>query len=404
MSPACFDDNIQTALNTGLTVVLDAKSYTTTSTLTIPAGGALVGAGSGLSTIVANHNQPSIVMGDGTTVRDLGITSSSYPSSAITDSANWQLYARSIELGNHGRVENVTIQNASGGIECHTVNDVTITNVTVSNVRERHGWGAAFHIVTSSNVVASGLYATDVDRYIEVEEGSSNSTFTNGTALRVYPVGYSGQPVDYATYSFVLDAHAHEGNGGPTGIHYTGFVLDDCLTPISAQRSTGTNLSDCPSDVSYTNVEIKSPRSGGAVVEINNARNVTLHGVSVTSGTYGDADLVRTEGSDTANVHLGLSISNGTYTKRAVNITAPGVTLDSSVIGDRSGALVFDVVQVTGSGDAVTNSTFGATTSQTLVHLTSTSSGCTVTGNTATTGTILDEGSGNTVSGNVIGP
>lgn len=183
------------------------------------------------------------------------------PASAAdaADTGNYVYDARGVRLNNNCTVDGYYHENASAGL--HVVgSNVTYRNVSFKNIRQRDGWGAAIHHDTTGarNIRGSGVRIENCDRGIETEDGAKDIRVEDGYQLNVYPNGYTGQPGGYATYTFVLDAHAHElGGGGPTNIHYAGsWVLENCGGGVSFVRSSGNNAADHPRNCRVDNLRI----------------------------------------------------------------------------------------------------------------------------------------------------
>lgn len=121
------------------------------------------------------------------------------------------------------------------------------------NLRHQRGWAHAVHAGGSDvhDVRCTGpVIIEDCDRGIENEDGAHDIVYSGGGYLKnVYPNGYAGQgsAVTYENYTFVLDAHAHEGSGGVQGIQFDGtWVVENCGGGVSFIRSNGTNDADLP--------------------------------------------------------------------------------------------------------------------------------------------------------------
>ena len=135
--------------------------------------------------------------------------------------------------------------------------------VTIKHIRHQQGWGNAVHHDTEAchDVRGTGPFIIeDCDRGIETEDGAHDVVLSGGGHLKdIYPKGYAGQAsaATYATYTFVLDGHSHEGGGGVQGIVYDGtWVIENCGGGVTFIRSSGTNDADLPRDCRVGEVRI----------------------------------------------------------------------------------------------------------------------------------------------------
>lgn len=165
--------------------------------------------------------------------------------------------ARVIKLGDDCVVENHYQENCSAGIEFIGKRSKVI-KARFKNIRQFTGWGSALHAAGgyASHNSGEDLYYEDCDRGTEIEDSSSCNTFTKGHALRVGPNGYTGQPVTYADYTFILDTHSHLSENACQGNHYEDWLLEDCRGGITAVRSSGTQDSDLPKNNTWHNITI----------------------------------------------------------------------------------------------------------------------------------------------------
>lgn len=172
------------------------------------------------------------------------------PSSADDNSAvgNYVSSAREVRLNSGCVVDGYYHEYASGGLNITAGNNISIRNASFYGIRHYKGWGAAIHVsgTGSYNVRIEGVKIDTCDRGVEVEAGARDVTAVGGHQIAVYPVGYSGQPGDYANYTFCLDAHSHAGEGQCSNIVYRNWLLEGCGGGITFIRSSGSNGSDMP--------------------------------------------------------------------------------------------------------------------------------------------------------------
>lgn len=265
---------IQTALDasdaTGSGIVYFSPGiYKITSTLSVPAYSHLYFPDPVNTYISADMaSGRSLDLSAGSIICDgLGVRSTTYPSSSITYNSSYLLHNRDILVGNNCILKNVHLYELCGGLDCSSVSNVIIDGLYGTNLRSRSGWAAVIHSAHSSEIRAQHIYGATCDRFIEIEDGSTDCSFEHGTARAVYPNGYSGQPGAeagteiYATYSFILDSHSHSGEGACSNIYYTDFLIDNCLGGLNVTRSTGSSASDLPFNISFANIVINSPRT-----------------------------------------------------------------------------------------------------------------------------------------------
>lgn len=216
------------------------------------------------------------------------------PSSAADNSAsgNYKDDARAVLLGNDCVVDGFYQEYAAKGIDIISASNITLNNVECQNLRHYKGWAAAVHLAGTgtSNVRGSGFKAINCDRAFEIEAGASHNTFTRGYCEDIGPNGYTGQPGDYADYTFVLDVHSHVGEGACQNNTYRDFNLWQCEGGIDAIRSDGTNDSDLPRGNVWENITIqgRTGTTGAFSVQVqgygNKVRNLRmLLGEGVTS-------------------------------------------------------------------------------------------------------------------------
>ena len=172
------------------------------------------------------------------------------PSSAVDNNSagHYVSFAREVRLNDGCVVEGYYHENASGGINITAGSDISIRDASFANIRHYKGWGAAIHIAGTSayNIRIQGVTIASSDRGIEVEAGARDVWAEGGHQTAVYPIGYTGQPEDYATYTFVLDAHSHDGESFCSNVVYRDWLLEGCGGGVTFIRSTGTKGADHP--------------------------------------------------------------------------------------------------------------------------------------------------------------
>lgn len=182
------------------------------------------------------------------------------PSSAgdNSTSGHYVYAARSVRLNGGCTVENYYHEYASGGIELAGAWNKG-HNLAFSNIRQYQGWGAAIHCSSAVSLWNhfSNYTTTDCDRGNETETGASYNLFEHFTHTRTGPNGYTGQPVDYADYTFIVDVHSHTGEGACIGNAYRHGKLVDCMGGITAVRSNGSNDSDLPRNNTWEDISIE---------------------------------------------------------------------------------------------------------------------------------------------------
>lgn len=178
-------------------------------------------------------------------------------SSALTAgaSATHVLGARRIFLGSDCIVENFYQEYAASSLTITSGSNITIQNARFSNLREYKGWGPAIYVgSTASNIRISGVKIANTDRGIEVEDGGSNVFAENGELTNVYPNGYTGQPVDYATYTFTIGAHGHAAGTPSVNVNFRNWVLTNCGNGIDF--STAADVAASPQACSARGIRI----------------------------------------------------------------------------------------------------------------------------------------------------
>lgn len=138
----------------------------------------------------------------------------------------------------------------------------------------------------SVDVQFVGLMAERTDRLTENELGAENVKYLGGYGRDIFPNGYTGQPVDYAQYCFVLDlGHTHLDFGRVRNVTMENWYLENVGGFITALGyDDGTNT--------VSNVSVKSVRvrgfhdanfttNGYNPITVDFARGVTIEDVTV---------------------------------------------------------------------------------------------------------------------------
>ena len=359
------DSYISLMTGKGYVCKYPAGIYKFDATISVPADGHLIGDGVDNTVFQLDMGSTAgIQLGVGCTLEKISTTSVAYPSASITDSTNYSLSSRRLDISNDCTVRDVKWTNAGGGLNAgSSVVRAHIENFFFDYIRERNGQGAGYHITGGTNIHAYNLNGDHSDRGCEIEDGAVSCSVNGGKMRRIYPDGYTGQPGGYATSSFVLNAHAHESTNGVKNIVFRDMEVEDCLLSIDCQRSTGTSTTDMPQNIVWENIRVLSPRTTGAVpnpiyIEGVNCRltNIVFEGTAIDS-TYGP--LIKIFGSDSRgcvveNVEIGQKY-NGT----AVRIEADYTTLRNMSIEDQTGtATVEDLVDITGDHVVVEDCNF----------------------------------------------
>ncbi len=295
-----------------------------------------------------------VQLGVGCTLEGISTTSVAYPSSAITDTTDYGLPSRRLDISNECIIRDVKWTNASGGLNAgSSVVKAHIENYSFDLIRERNGQGAGYHLTGATNVRAYNINGDHSDRGCEIEDGAVSCSVSGGKMRRIYPDGYVGQPGGYATSSFTLNAHAHEGTDGVKNIVYRDIEVEDCLLSIDCQRSTGTNSADMPQNCVWENIRVLSPRTTGAVpnplyIEGVNCRltNIVFEGTAIDS-TYGP--LVKVFGTASRGCVLENFEVGQKYNGTAVVVEADHTTLRNMSFEDQTGTpTVEDIVDISG--------------------------------------------------------
>lgn len=318
----------------------------------LPIGSALIGSGIGRTIFDANiGTTASFGLTANCKIQGFTVDSSFFPSTAITDTTNYSLSSRRIDLLSGCVVRDIEIKNAGSGLNMgSSANNCRIYNYIFSSIRERNGQGAGFHVTGSNDIRVYGIFGSDSDRACEIEDGATDCSLIGGKMSAIYPNGYGGQPGGYSTTSFVLNAHSHEGTGGVKNISYRDFILDDCALSIDSQRSSGTNVADMPQNCTWENIRIISPRTNALIphpiyIEGINCRiaNVIVEGTALTSGEA----LIKVFGSDSrGNIFENIEIGQK-YKGTAVLVEAPHTTLRNISLEDQTATVqVEDLIYV----------------------------------------------------------
>jgi hypothetical protein len=178
-------------------------------------------------------------------------------SSALTAGASTThiLGARRVFLGNDCIVENFYQEYAAGGLTITSGSNIDLKNIRIKNLRSEKGWAPGIYCgATAKNIRGKGIKIEDSDRGVEVEDGGSDIEFTNGELINIYPNGYTGQPVDYATYTFTIGAHGHAAGTPPRNVNFDNWRLTNCGNGIDFSTASDSDAS--PWGCSAKNVRI----------------------------------------------------------------------------------------------------------------------------------------------------
>lgn len=363
----------------------------------LPVGASLTGAGMGRTIFDCNIGVTgSFGLSSLCKIEGFTVDSSFYPSSAIADTVNYGLSSRRIDLLTECTVRDIEIKNAGGGLTFgSSANNCRVYNYKFSDIRERNGQGAGYHISGAGDVRLFGIFGKNSDRGCEIEDGATDCLVQGGKLKSIYPVGYAGQPGGYSTTSFTLNAHSHDGLGGCKNIAYKDLVVDDCLLSIDSQRSSGVNINDMPQSCSWEDIRIVSPRTTAQApnpiyIEGINCRlkNIILEGVALTSG---DA-VARFFGSDSRGCGVdGLEVGQK-YNGTAVKVDAPRTTIKGLMIEDQTGvATVAGLVVVSAKHCRIMENDFITPESaDSYIHVLNGADHCQVTKNKVTNPTLND--------------
>jgi len=243
------------------------------------------------------------------------------------------LEAREVRLNDGCVVEGYYHENASHGLNITAGSHITIRDAAFKNIRHMNGWGAAIHIAggSSFNIRIDGVRIENADRGIEVESGARDVWAEGGHLKNVYPVPYAGQPAGFATYTFVLDAHSHEGESACINITYRNFLLENCGGGVTFIRSNGTNATDLPRNCLAENIRIlgRVMTTGYETIAVQGYNNL-IRGVHLMEGA-GITSLMR------ARIWGGGSENNRLEDLRAEAYALPLVTVDDGAIATKLG-------------------------------------------------------------------
>lgn len=341
------------ALSSGLPIYYGEGPYKFDATVAIPTAVAVIGTG---KTIFQLDMGPTagVTMLVGATLQGIETTSVDFSSSAITDTTNYSLSSRRLDISNKCTVRDVKWTNASGGLNAgSSVTEAHIENFSFSDIRERNGQGAGYHLTGSTNVHAYNVNGLNSDRASEIEDGAVSSGISGGKMKNIFPNGYVGQPGGYSTSSFTLNAHAHEGTNGVKNIYYRDMEVENCLLPIDCQRSSGSSTSDMPQNCTWENIRVVSPRTAGTVpnplfIEGVNCRltNIIFEGTAIDSA---QGPLVKVFGTDSRGCVLEHFEVGQKYNGTAVLVEADHTTLRNFSFEDQTGTpTVEDIIDITG--------------------------------------------------------
>lgn len=219
------------------------------------------------------------------------------PSSAedASDSGHYAYMARGISIGDDCTIRDFDQEYCSGGILVAGARTV-IERAYIRNIRMWRGWGSALHrdSAASSYGLVRDVLIEDCDRGLETESGASYNLVERVRQVRIGPNGYTGQPVNYEVYTFVLDSHSHDGESPCIGNVYKECEVVDSMGGISTIRSNGTSDAHMPRDNYFENITIEgyTGTAGYPAVYLqghnNRVKNLRL---KVGSGVASDAKM-----------------------------------------------------------------------------------------------------------------
>ena len=250
------------------------------------------------------------------------------PSSAGDNNpaGNYVSNAREVRLGNGCVVDDYYHENAAGGLNITAGSNISITRAGFKNIRHYKGWGAPIHVsgASSFDVRIRKVKIEDSDRGIEIESGARDISADDGYQKNIYPIGYTGQPGDYATYTFVLGAHSHDGEGSCRNITAQNWLLENCGGGVAFVRSTGTDPTDMPRNCSADGIRIlgNAMTTGYEMISVQGYNNL-IRNVDLMQGT-GATSLMR------IRVYGGNSETNKIENVRADAFALPFVTIDNA--------------------------------------------------------------------------
>lgn len=195
---------------------------------------------------------------------------------------------REVRLGPDCVVDGYYHEFATRGINVTAGYNISLRNIKCRNLRHYKGWGAAVHVsgVGSYNIRGDGFDFEGCDRGCEVESGARSVWLDNGRQKDTGPNGYTGQPGDYAPYTFVLDVHSHDGEGACINVNYRNWEIVNCQAAISCVRSNGTDGNDLPRSCSWRDIRITG-RVGTASYPSVFIQGINCHAKHISLGTGG---------------------------------------------------------------------------------------------------------------------
>lgn len=257
------------ALSSGGKIVLLEGTYNITATITLSSSVELIG--SGWSTILdvsGLSSASAIIVGDYGVLKDVKIQGDITPLTSI-----W----RGVGTGDHSLIEHIWINENDGGISTANKTNVHIRDVYFTQIHDSNGWA---NIVgasgTSDGIFIDGIYAYHCDRALEVENGAKNFYAKRGYLKTIKVPG---------SYSFVLDAHTHEGFGGVENVVYEDFYLED----TDGITATGAG-SDISKNITFRNITMVNSdvSAGRSTVTIAAAEKVMVDGLYITNTNSDD--------------------------------------------------------------------------------------------------------------------
>lgn len=296
-------------------------------------------------------------------------------SAADATSPNFALPAREVTLNDNCLIDGSFYQEyATNGIHFVGAHSRVIASPRFKNMRHQKGWASCIHSSGSGaydNRVLGAVWAEDCDRALENEDGAHDIQYLGSGYLKnIYPNGYSGQPGDYATYTFVLDAHAHSGTGGVWDINFAGrWVLENCGTAVTFVRSSGT-ASDVPRNCRAEDVVMigRGLASGYEDIALqgNGHRVGRIRfevGAGIAGGAYRIKGMADSSDNDVAKILTATSAAKPTITDDGTGLLIRGQQLPLSG-SQRSGKFLSLPNRPVTTSNALGNGTFRTTAIQ----------------------------------------
>lgn len=330
------------AFATGRPVLIDGW-YRLTSTITTPANSVCYLANYDCGFVADMATGPSIQWGDNSFIPSLRVKSNAYPASALANNNNWALQNRAVLPGNNCRFGSVWVEDITTGIDCTNVSNVHVDYLHARNIRNKDGQAAAWHTHSAYDCWLNYLDAKNCDRGSEIEFASQRCGVMQFRLESIYPAGYVGQPVGYATYSFVISVHSHAGEGGCRDIIYGDGWISDCLGAIQVQCTTAVLETDYPQGVRIGDVVINNPRNNRVPIESMSGIDVQIKSLRFTGVPFtSDLPLIEygiaNTDSFTRNIEITrLTVDDGAFIGRLLTVDAPDCVIRNLDIGPQGG-------------------------------------------------------------------